>query len=129
MDLDRLSHDEEVRTELVETLEKHQITRVLLLGVLHHINDDLALATLDLARSVPSVNDLFTWDVVYVEGHRLNNKLCDWDRGEFPRNEAGYDSLVARSAWHDSEKVFTSPRFSFIKYIHYKLTRSSDVGS
>jgi SAM-dependent methyltransferase len=129
MDLDRLAHDDEVQTELVETLEKHQITRVLLLGVMHHINDESALTTLDLARSVPTVNDLLTSDVVYVKGHRLNNKLCDWDRGEFVRDEAGYDALVARSSWYDSEKVFTSPRFSFIKYIHYRLTRSLDVGS
>ena len=123
MDLDRLPHDEEVQAELVETLEKHQITRILLLGVLHHINDDSARTTLDLAHSVPTVKDLFTSDVLYVEGNRLNNKLCDWDRGEFVRDEAGYDALAASSAWPGSEKVFTSPRFSFIKYIHYRLTK------
>lgn len=123
MDLDRLPSDPEVQAELTKLLDKHQVTRVLLLGVVHHIPDDSARTTMNLAHGVPSVRDLFTADVIYVPEHRLNNKLCDWDRGEYVRDENAYDALAASSAWPLFEKTFTSPRFKFIKYIHYRLSK------
>lgn len=123
MDLDRLPSDPEVQAELTELLETRGVTRVLLLGVIHHIPDDSARTTLNLAHGVRSVSDLFTSDVVYVPDQRLNNVLCDWDRGEYVRDEHAYDTLAASSAWPFFEKTFTLPRFSFIKYLHYRLSK------
>src|SRR6266516_2555126 len=86
MDLGRLPNDPGVQSELIEALEKHRITRVLLLGVIHHISDEAALTTLGLAHEIATVGSLITSDVVYLPGRRLNNLLCDWDRGEFVRD-------------------------------------------
>jgi SAM-dependent methyltransferase len=123
MDLDRLHNDETLQEELRGLLERHGITRVLLLGVLHHLSDEAALLTLDRAHDVPSVQSVVTSDVVYRPDATLNNLLCDWDRGSFVRDEDGYDDLVRRSPWPLSRKTVTHPGFSFIQYLHYLLTR------
>jgi hypothetical protein len=127
MDLDRLSTDAALQRDLIETLEKHRITRVLLLGVLHHINDDASLATLNLAHDVPTVDSVVTSDVLYLPDRTLNNILCDWDRGGFVRDEQGYDDLVRSSAWPTHRKAFTHPGFSFITYVHYLLSRPAEL--
>jgi hypothetical protein len=127
MDLDRLYTDAALQRELTETLEKHRITRVLLLGVLHHISDDACLATLNLAHEVATVDSVVTSDVLYLPGRTLNNLLCDWDRGGFVRDEQGYDDLVRSSSWPSHRKAFTHPGFSFITYVHYLLSRPIEL--
>jgi hypothetical protein len=127
MDLDRLYGDFALQHELAETFEKHRITRVLLLGVLHHINDAASLATLNLAHDAATVDAVVTSDVLYLPGRTLNNLLCDWDRGGFVRDEQGYDDLVRSSSWSAHRKTFTHPGFSFITYVHYLLSRPDEL--
>jgi SAM-dependent methyltransferase len=124
MDLDRLHDDQTLQEEFRGLLEHHGITRVLLLGVLHHVSDEAALLTLDLAHAVPSVQSVVTSDLVYRPDATLNNLLCDWDRGSFIRDEDGYDDLLRRSPWPFSRKTVTYARFRFIQYLHYLLTRT-----
>ena len=121
LDLARLPHDRDVQKKLIDLLESRKIDRVLLLGVLHHIDDESALATLNLVHQAATVRSLITADVVQIAGHSLNNLYCQMDRGEFIRNDAGYDALIAKSAWRISGKRWTSPRASFIKNLHYVL--------
>lgn len=127
MDLDRLQTDAALQRELIEALEKHRITRVLLLGVLHHISDEAGRTTLDLAHEVATVDSVVTSDVVYLPDSTLNNLLCDWDRGEFVRDEQGYEDLVRSSAWPNHRRAFTHPGFSFIRYVHYLLSRRTEL--
>lgn len=115
--------DDSIRPQLVSLLERHRITRVLLLGVIHHIDDAAALRTLDLVASVPGVRSLVTIDVVHLPGHRINNWLCARDRGRFVRDQAGYDVLAARSAWPRHRKFWTSPGLWPIKYLHYEFSK------
>jgi len=126
LDLERLPHDAQVREQLLALLDWHRITRVLLLGVLHHIDDEAVTTTLDLTHRASTVQSLVTCDVVRVAGCRLNNFLCDHDCGHHVRDERGYDALAARSPWKSFTKFWSSPRFSFIKYIHYEF-RKGDV--
>lgn len=121
LDLTRLSHDRDVQEKLVGLLEDRKIDRVLLLGVLHHIDDESALATLNLVHQVSTVRSLITDDVVQIPGHFLNNGYCRLDRGEFIRDEAGYDALIAKSAWRIRGKYWTTPGASFVKNLHYIL--------
>jgi SAM-dependent methyltransferase len=127
MDLDRLHDDDDLQRELVETLEKHRITRVLLLGVLHHIDDTASLTTLNLVHGVTTVDAVVTSDVLYLPGRTLNNLLCDLDRGGSVRDEQGYDDLVRSSSWPVHWKTFTHPGFSFITYVHYLLSRPAEL--
>jgi SAM-dependent methyltransferase len=123
LDLTRLSHDRDVQGKLLRLLEDRKIDRVLLLGVLHHIDDESVLATLNIVHQVPTVRSLITDDVVYIPGRFLNNGYCRLDRGEFIRDEAGYDALIAKSAWHIRGKHWTTPGASFVKNLHYILEK------
>jgi hypothetical protein len=121
LDLVRLPHDRAVQSQLVDLLEAQKISRVLLMGVLHHIDNESALATLNLVHRVASVRSLITADVIRIPGRFLNNLYCRLDRGEFIRDEAGYDALIAKSAWRISGKRWTVPGASFVKNLHYIL--------
>jgi SAM-dependent methyltransferase len=121
LDLVRLPHDRAVQSQLVDLLEAQKISRVLLMGVLHHIDNESALATLNLVHRVASVRSLITADVIRIPGRFLNNLYCRLDRGEFIRDEAGYDALIAKSAWRISGKRWTTPGASFVKNLHYIL--------
>lgn len=123
MDLSRLPTDSNVQQRLVELLEEHRITRVLLMGVIHHIDDASALQTLNLVAGVRTVQNMITQDVIRIPGAWINNRYCDADRGVHIRDEGGYDSLISRSAWPKHRKFWSSPRLRFVKYIHYELSR------
>jgi len=123
LDLARLTHDRDVQKKLTGLLEYRNISRVVLLGVLHHIDDESALATLNLVHQVATVRSLVTNDVVEIPGDFLNNLYCRMDRGTFIRSEAGYDALIAKSAWSISSKHWTAPGVAFAKNLHYVLVK------
>ncbi|MEK7234922.1 MAG: methyltransferase domain-containing protein [Elusimicrobiota bacterium] len=123
LDLARLRHDRDAQRMLIGLLEDRKISRVLLSGVLHHLDDESALATLDIVHQCASVVSLITSDAVEIRGHFFNNLYCRLDRGAFIRRESGYDELIAKSAWHVSGKRWTSPRAAFAKNIHYVLDK------
>ena len=127
LDLAGLPTDSQVQRHIVRLLEKHRITRVLLLGVLHHIDDASALQTLNLVQGVRTVRTMITQDVVRVSGSVpgswINNRYCDLDRGAHIRSEAAYDSLISRCDWPKHSKFWTSPKLPFLHYIHYELSK------
>jgi SAM-dependent methyltransferase len=119
MDLARIPTDPTTRRQLIDLLEDERISRVLMIGILHHIPDDAVSATLDLIHQVSCVKTLVTEDVVTIEGNPLNNLWCRMDRGLHVRDESGYDELARRSPWRSYRKEWTHPGFGFIKYLHY----------
>lgn len=125
VDLERLPHNRDVQKKLIGLLEDRKINRVILMGVLHHIDDKSVLATLNLVHQVATVNSLITADVVEIPGHFLNNLYCRLDRGTFIRDEAGYDTLIAKSVWSISRKHWTTPGASFVKNLHYVLEKKT----
>jgi SAM-dependent methyltransferase len=123
IDLTRIPRDEALRSRIVSLLEEHGITRVLLLGVMHHIGDEAIITTLDMVHRAATVRTMVTQDVVRIPGRRINNRYCDMDRGQFIRDEAGYDAVMARSAWPQRRKFWTSPRLPLLRYLHYELSK------
>lgn len=123
LDLERLPDDREVQGRLVSLLEDRKIKRVIMMGVLHHIDDQSALATLRIVHQAATVSSLITADVVEIPGHLLNNAFCRLDRGAFIRREAGYDALIGRSAWRIGGKRWTTHCASFASNIHYVLEK------
>jgi len=123
MDLTRLPADAKVQRRLVELLAERRITRVLLLGVIHHIDDTSALQTLNLVAGVRTVQTMITQDVIRIPGLWINNRYCDMDRGTYIRDETGYDSLISRSDWPKLRKFWTSPKLPFLRYIHYEMSK------
>ena len=119
LDLDRLPFDSAVQEQLVDALDRAQATRVLLLGVIHHIDDAAAATTLSLVHRAPTVRALVTQDVVMLPGPSLNNYLAARDRGQHVRDEAGYDALASSSPWASHEKHWTRPNLPSVRYLHY----------
>jgi SAM-dependent methyltransferase len=123
MDLTRLTEDAAAQQALVDTLESRQISRVLLIGVIHHLDDRSAAATLEVVRRSKTVRSVVTTDVVKIPGRWINNWFCRRDRGQFVREEAGYDALMAASGWPQSTKVWTAPGIRSFKFLHYVLSK------
>jgi SAM-dependent methyltransferase len=66
-------------------------------GVLHHLSDALAARVVDLVRRVVRPGGMFvTIDPCYVSGQSAIAKfLIDNDRGEYVRDQAGFERLVS----------------------------------
>jgi SAM-dependent methyltransferase len=125
MDLARIPTDRPIQRQLIDLLEEERISRVLLLGVMHHIPDEAVATTLDLIHRASCVQTLVTQDVITIDGHGLNNLWCRMDRGLHVRDESGYDELARRSPWKSHRKEWTHPGFNFIKYIHYTFMKQA----
>jgi SAM-dependent methyltransferase len=69
---------------------------VLLMGLVHHLDDDDALHLLQrVKRSMKAEGRVFTLDGCYREGQsRTARRLLDMDRGRFIRDEQGYLALA-----------------------------------
>ncbi|MGC4030996.1 MAG: class I SAM-dependent methyltransferase [Tepidisphaeraceae bacterium] len=123
IDLTRLTHDAATQQSLVDLLTEHRINRVLLLGVMHHLDDVSTRTTLDLLASVPTVQTVVTQDVAVVPGHGVNNFLAARDRGQFVRTQEQYEGLLASTRWPGRQLSWTRPGFRVAKYIHFTLSR------
>lgn len=125
MDLDKLPYRDEMQNRLKTLLDDKRISTVLLLGVLHHIEDFAATTMLNTLFEVENVKTIITQDILTISGNFINNFFASRDRGRYVRTEKAYDQLMSRSRWQHFEKYWTHPGISSIKYIHYKLSRRS----
>ncbi len=72
-------------------------TRVMMNGLLHHLDDDTAVELLRMCGATETVERIVTGDPVYLTGEPLNNILARLDRGHFVRRIEGYRDLVSRA--------------------------------
>ena len=79
------------------TFERVRPTRVMMNGLLHHLDDDAAIELLRMCGSTPSVERIVTNDTVYLKGEPLNNILARLDRGRFVRRIEGFRELAVRA--------------------------------
>jgi SAM-dependent methyltransferase len=87
-------HDQPYTEEHRAALEPFD--RVMLMGLLHHLDDDACHALLDLvARSLAPGGRVVTLDTVLFEGQsRLSRLLARNDRGAFVRSPAAFLALA-----------------------------------
>lgn len=80
----------------LERLPKADV--VLMMGLIHHLDDAASLALLQLAKSAMKASgSLYTMDGCYRVGQsRIGKFFLDEDRGQYVRNEAGYVDLARR---------------------------------
>ncbi len=79
------------------TLQEVRPTRVMMNGLLHHLDDEDAIELLKICAATDTVQRIVTNDTVYLPGEPLNNIMARLDRGRFVRNIEGYRDLVARA--------------------------------
>jgi hypothetical protein len=123
LDLTSLVENRRLQEELVNLLVSRRISQVILIGVIHHIDDQAARTVLDLAGQASSVQRVATVDMCYQPGRWVNNWHCRHDRGQCVRTEPQYDALMAATSWPNRQKFWTSPGLPLISYLHYVLTR------
>jgi len=75
-------------------VESLRPTKVLLLGLLHHLSDEQALELLRTLQIGSTVRRIVTWDPVYRPGKYFRNLLGKFDRGHYVRFEEGYVQLA-----------------------------------
>jgi len=125
LDLEQLPYNQSLQDTLVNLLDEKNISTVLLLGLLHHIDDDSVTTMLNIFFTMPKVKFVITQDVLTIPGNLINNYFASRDRGNYVRNEGSYDNLIGLTSWKIDKKLWTHPGLSSIKYIHYKLSRFS----
>ncbi len=89
---------------------------VLMNGVLHHMDDEVAALTLRAAASIlPETGRLFALDGCYEpRQHPMSRYLIENDRGEYVREAEGYRALVA-SAFPQAH-VYVRNDLSWVPY-------------
>jgi SAM-dependent methyltransferase len=94
-------------------------TRVVLSGLLHHLDDDEAAALLRMCASAGSVRRIVTSDVVYLRGELLNNLLARLDRGRHARWSDGYLALAERAGTRivRHQVIRSHPTHGRVKYM------------
>lgn len=123
MDLNQLKNDPAVQARLKEVLTLYKISTVNLFGVIHHLDDQSVLTSLNSVFDSETVKALNTEDVLYIEGNLMNNFYASLDRGDFVRNELEYDALIRKSRWKNIDKIWTQAGVAQVKYLHYRLSK------
>ena len=100
-------------------------TRVMMNGLLHHLDDDTAVELLRMCGATRTVERIVTGDPVYLTGEPLNNILARLDRGHFVRRIEGYRALVARAGLSivRTEVIRSHPTRGIARYLLMVLER------
>jgi SAM-dependent methyltransferase len=72
-------------------------TRVMMNGLLHHLDDAQAIELLAMCARLPSVRRIATLDVVFLPGKYLSNFYAHLDRGKHVRDVEGYRALASKA--------------------------------
>ncbi len=123
IDLNQLTENKSIQQQLIGLLEEHNITTVNLFGIMHHLNDDAVIQTLNTVFAASTVMFVNTQDVLIIERQAVNNFYVKLDRGDFVRTELEYDALMKKVKWKKINKLWSVAGIRFVKYIHYQLRK------
>ena len=87
----------ECRLVTAADIARIQPNRIILGGLLHHLNDDECVNLLRTCASAPSVKRIATSDVVYLPRQPVSNLLAYFDRGKFVRSQDEYIELIRKA--------------------------------
>jgi SAM-dependent methyltransferase len=85
----------EARAVTQADLEEIRPTRVMMCGLLHHLDHREAVDLLGMCAGVQTVKRIATQDVVFLPGEHLSNFYARLDRGKHVREVEGYRALAA----------------------------------
>jgi len=94
-------------------------TRVMMNGLLHHLEDEAAIDLLKMCAATNTVERIVTNDPVYLTGEPLSNVLARLDRGRFVRRISGYRDLASRAGLTiiDEETVRSQATRGIARYL------------
>jgi SAM-dependent methyltransferase len=115
----------EVRQVTAADVAELRPNRIILSGLLHHLDDATAAALLEMCAQSDSVRRVATSDVVYLPGKHLSNLLASLDRGKHVRAEEDYPALANRAGLRvvDRRIVRCHPTRGLALYLMMALDR------
>jgi SAM-dependent methyltransferase len=123
----RFGHDPRVqafqRVARREDFQQLKPTKVLLMGLLHHLSPVEAESLLFDLGQTESVQRVGSEDPVYRPGRWINNLLCFLDRGRYVRTREGYLDLVDRSGWQVEREMPCTSGNGLADYLCLGLSR------
>lgn len=101
------------------------VSHVSMIGLLHHLADDEAVALLRLFAECPTLVRGVALDIVYLEGRFYNNLLAYFDRGKYCRDPGGYPRLAREAGLRVGMQrlVRCHPTRGLVDYFVMELTR------
>lgn len=98
-------------------------SRVTLVGLLHHLTDDQVVGLFKMLRASPKLARVVSLDIVFVHNERINNVLASLDRGQYCREQEGYERLVGAGGLVLKDSIVTSshPDGGRVKYLTMKM--------
>lgn len=115
----------EFRCKLLDASDVEAIapSRVTLVGLLHHLDDAQVVQLFTMLRASPRLQRVVSLDIVFLHNERINNVLASLDRGQFCREQEGYERLVAQGGLVHRESVVVSshPTKGRVKYFVMKM--------
>lgn len=102
-------------------------TRVVMAGLLHHLNESAAVDILRMVTRSPRLRLVVTLDIVFLPGAFLNNLYARLDRGRYCRTAQGYAELVVKAGLSllDSQIYRSHPRRGLMKFLLMALAPRS----
>ncbi len=94
-------------------------TRVVLFGLLHHIDDASVVELLGSLASSPKLRRIVTVDIVFLPESPVSNFLARLDRGKFCRERGHFELLAEKSGLiiERSEILRSHPTRGLAKYL------------
>lgn len=98
---------------------------VVLMGLLHHLDDEGALGLLRVLRGPGTVRRIVTQDIVLLNSEPLSNFFVHLDRGRECRSPSGYEALARAAGWRvsDSSVIKSHPTRGLVKFMVMTLER------
>jgi SAM-dependent methyltransferase len=102
-------------------------TKALLIGLLHHLDTRCALGLLRMLAAAPTLSQVVTLDVIYIQGRYLNNLLARLDRGKFVRTVPGMRALFQESPFYVKQFRISTSGNGFATYLIADLQPRADT--
>jgi SAM-dependent methyltransferase len=104
-------------------LVEYAPTHVSMIGLLHHLPDDVAVELLASLKQSARLSAAVTLDIVYLDGHHYNNLLARLDRGKHCRTRSAYIELAQRAGLtvRDTALVKSHPTRGLVDYFIMEL--------
>jgi len=98
-------YNRHVTQSAVEQINPH---KVLMMGLLHHVNDEVAISLLQSMTRSKNLIKIVSIDVFYGKGakHLTSNALASLDRGKFIRTPEGYKELLKSTTLHIHDEMY-----------------------
>jgi len=97
-------------------IQKISPTKVLLIGVLHHLSSE-EIHNIFMAFKLAPIVRIVTFDVLYIKGRFINNILAARDRGQYVRQRHEYEEEIINTGYRINDSRILQSGNGLAKYL------------